>query len=56
MIAGRGYDVNQVLDAATPGAPTLAARVLEPVSGRVMEVLTTEPGLQFYTGNCSTAR
>jgi aldose 1-epimerase len=29
----------------------LAARVTEPKSGRVMEVLTTEPGLQFYTGN-----
>ena len=29
----------------------LAARVTEPVSGRVMEVLTTEPGVQLYTGN-----
>jgi aldose 1-epimerase len=30
---------------------TLAAKVFEPQSGRVMEVLTTEPGLQFYSGN-----
>ena len=29
----------------------LAARVYEPSSGRVLEVLTTEPGIQFYTGN-----
>jgi aldose 1-epimerase len=29
----------------------LAARVTEPTSGRVMEVLTTQPGVQFYTGN-----
>jgi len=32
----------------------LAARVYEPVSGRVLEVSTTEPGLQFYTGNFLT--
>ncbi len=31
--------------------PTLAARVYEPTSGRVMEIYTTEPGLQFYSGN-----
>ena len=30
---------------------SLAARVMEPESGRVMEVLTTQPGMQFYTGN-----
>ncbi len=33
------------------GALALAARVYEPKTGRVMEVLTTEPGMQFYTGN-----
>jgi aldose 1-epimerase len=47
---GLGYDHNWVLDAAA-GKLHLAARVTEPSSGRVLEVLTTEPGLQFYTGN-----
>ena len=47
---GGGYDHNLVLNRS--GAELeLAARVVEPKSGRVMEVLTTEPGLQFYTGN-----
>lgn len=48
---GRGYDHNWVLKKPQPGAFSLAARVLEPTSGRVMEVSTTEPGLQFYSGN-----
>lgn len=52
---GRGYDHNFVLDHAD-GDLTLAARVYEPKSGRVMEVLTTEPGLQFYTGNFLTGK
>jgi aldose 1-epimerase len=47
---GRGYDHNYVLDSGG-GSLALAARVVEPKSRRVMEVLTTEPGLQFYTGN-----
>jgi aldose 1-epimerase len=46
-----GYDDNFVLNKPSPGALSLAARVTEPTSGRVMEVWTTEPGLQFYTGN-----
>ncbi|MBV8831288.1 MAG: galactose mutarotase [Acidobacteriaceae bacterium] len=45
-----GYDHNFVLD-GKPGAPSPAARVTEPVKGRVLEVLTTQPGVQFYTGN-----
>ncbi len=48
---GLGYDHNWVLAEAPRGEPALAARVSEPVSGRIMEVLTTEPGVQFYTGN-----
>ena len=51
---GKGYDHNWVLNksGASPDAPlTKAAEVYEPSSGRVMEVLTTEPGVQFYTGN-----
>jgi aldose 1-epimerase len=47
---GLGYDHNFVLS-SPPGTLRLAARVTEPTSGRVMEVRTTEPGLQFYTGN-----
>jgi len=47
---GKGYDHNFVLDSGG-GALALAARVTEAKSGRVLEVLTTEPGVQFYTGN-----
>jgi aldose 1-epimerase len=47
---GKGYDHNYVFN-KKPGQLALAARVYEPGSGRVMEVLTTEPGMQFYTGN-----
>ena len=47
---GNGYDHNFVLNRSNGGL-TLAARVTEPSSGRAMEVLTTEPGLQFYTAN-----
>jgi aldose 1-epimerase len=47
---GKGYDHNWVLN-KKPGELKLAARVHEPTTGRVLEVLTTEPGLQFYTGN-----
>lgn len=44
-----GYDHNYVLNSG--GSLALGARVYEPTSGRVMEVYTTEPGVQFYTGN-----
>ena len=47
---GRGYDHNWVLNKKDHSL-TLAARVSEPVTGRIMEVWTTEPGLQFYSGN-----
>ena len=46
---GSGYDHNVVVD-RRDGSLVLAARVLEPASGRTLEVLTTEPGLQLYTG------
>jgi aldose 1-epimerase len=45
-----GYDHNYVLTSGG-GTLALAARVYEPTTGRVMEVYTTEPGVQFYTGN-----
>ncbi len=63
---GNGYDHNYVLNPSTTlridgeqsrtinsggGVLALAARVYEPTSGRVMEILTTEPGVQFYTAN-----
>lgn len=51
IVYGRGYDHNFVLDAGTTAEPKLAARLEDPQSGRVLEVLTTEPGVQVYTGN-----
>ncbi|MEP6847880.1 MAG: aldose epimerase family protein [Acidobacteriota bacterium] len=47
---GNGYDHNWVLDKA-PGQLGLAATMYEPKSGRRLDVFTTEPGIQFYTGN-----
>ncbi|HET8547953.1 MAG TPA: aldose epimerase family protein, partial [Bryobacteraceae bacterium] len=47
---GKGYDHNFVLN-GNAGSLRSAARVTEPHAGRVLEVLTTEPGVQFYTGN-----
>jgi len=47
---GKGYDHNFVVNHQNAHL-TLAARVKEPESGRVMEVLTTQPGVQLYTGN-----
>jgi aldose 1-epimerase len=46
----QGYDHNFVINGGG-GKLALAARVYEPKSGRVMEVFTTEPGVQLYTGN-----
>ena len=48
---GRGYDHNFVLNHQTEQGLTLAAMVRDPVSGRVMQVYTQEPGVQFYSGN-----
>jgi aldose 1-epimerase len=47
---GNGYDHTFVIN-GTPGQLRLAATARETSSGRVMEVWTTEPGMQFYTGN-----
>jgi aldose 1-epimerase len=48
---GKGYDHNWVLNRKDGDGLSLAARVEETTSGRTMEVWTTEPGIQFYTGN-----
>lgn len=47
---GKGYDHNFAINGEA-GTLRPAARVVEPRSGRVMDVLTTQPGMQFYTGN-----
>lgn len=48
---GQGYDHNYVLAREASAQPRLAARLEDPASGRVLELLTTEPGVQFYSGN-----
>jgi aldose 1-epimerase len=48
---GKGYDHNWVLEKAEKTGLRLAAEVFEPTNGRVLQVLTTEPGIQFYSGN-----
>jgi aldose 1-epimerase len=56
MVYGRGYDHNWVLNrtGSKDGVMMLAAKLLEPNSRRVLEVLTTEPAIQFYSGNFLT--
>ncbi len=52
LLYTRGYDQNYVLNKdGNGGAPSFAARVLEPESGRTLTCYTTQPGLQVYTGN-----
>jgi aldose 1-epimerase len=51
LLIAHGYDHNWVLRAQTDDAPRHAARAFEPRSGRILDVLTDAPGLQFYTGN-----
>ena len=48
---GAGYDHCFVLNKHEPGELTFAAKIVEPTSGRTMEVYTTEPGVQFYSDN-----
>ncbi len=48
---GQGYDHNWVLNRTTGNGLQLAARVVEPKTGRTLEIRTTEPGIQFYSGN-----
>lgn len=51
LLHGKGYDHCFVLRQPNQGGPHLAARITEPDSGRVLDVLTTQPALQLYSGN-----
>jgi aldose 1-epimerase len=51
IVLGRGIDHNYVLDAGKTAEPKLAVRLEDPASGRVLEVLSDQPGVQVYTGN-----
>jgi len=51
LLYGQGYDHNFVLRGGVTEKPKLAVRLDDPASGRVMELWTTEPGVQFYSGN-----
>jgi aldose 1-epimerase len=54
LVFGRGYDHNWVLAeprSSSPPALNLAAKLFDPSSGRLLTILTTEPGIQFYSGN-----
>ncbi len=51
LLLAHGYDHNWVLRTQAGAAPRPAARAFEPRSGRILDVLTDAPGLQFYTGN-----
>ena len=48
---GRGYDHNWVISRERASAPRMIARLEDPVSGRTMELISDQPGLQFYSGN-----
>jgi aldose 1-epimerase len=50
-VLGRGYDHNFIINRKGDNGLTLAARAHDPTSGRVLEVFTTQPGVQFYSGN-----
>lgn len=51
MVFGRGYDHNWVISRERAAQPRMIARLEDPVSGRVMEIISDQPGLQFYSGN-----
>lgn len=51
LVFGAGYDHCYVLNKKEPGELVFAAKCVEPVSGRSLEVFTTEPGVQVYTAN-----
>jgi aldose 1-epimerase len=54
LLTGQGYDHNWVVNGGGGAAPVLAARAVDPCSGRTLTVSTTQPGIQFYSGNFLT--
>jgi aldose 1-epimerase len=51
LLFGQGYDHNWVLDRPDDDSLQLAAKLRDPDSGRTLKMWTTEPGIQFYSGN-----
>ena len=51
LVYGKGYDHNFVLTRGPRPGLVHAARLVDPASGRTLDVTTTEPGIQFYSGN-----
>ena len=51
LLFGHGYDLNWVVSRKAAAAPRLVARVVDPHSGRTLELASSQPGLQFYSGN-----
>lgn len=51
IVFGKGYDHNWVVSRDVVAQPRLIARAEDPASGRVLEILSTQPGIQFYSGN-----
>jgi len=51
LVFGRGYDHNWVLNPPSHPGLNLAARLFDPASGRLLTILTDQPGIQFYSGN-----
>jgi len=51
LLNGHGYDHNFIISRTMADAPRVVARVEDPVSGRVLTLLSAQPGLQFYSGN-----
>ncbi len=51
LVIGRGYDHNYALNGPSGAAARLAARLFDPASGRTLDILSSEPGVQFYAGN-----
>ena len=54
LLTGQGYDLNWVLNQPHANALTFAARAIDPASGRELSIFTTQPGIQFYSGNFLT--
>jgi aldose 1-epimerase len=51
LVYGKGYDHNWVIARTPAAAPRLTARIEDPATGRKLEILSNQPGLQFYSGN-----